>query len=372
MENTEPDLENGRKITIEVKKHDSLLKILQDRKQTWRIMTALAIISLIFFLGLGIAVVLLRTFYPYSSIQTTKYGSTIIKNDNKEVIYWLFNTAELWANSGVKVYKGDVITIRSSGSAHTAIHHLADDARNNARQKMTWVNTSGITADNSTRDSLRKQHRIFKNMPTGALTMQVVPEEINLKQIMQEAAGRSGSTKQCKQLDTQLVKTVSNAHRFYYIGQERSDIKISEDGILHFAVNDIILTEKVINEMMRDNLDRILSDKPSPLPTLKQFDTLSKKYRTILYTCLLEPDSCATNKDFCSIQPIYDELKTIFDTLDISEHAYKFAASKSDGKDAISTLRNNEMNYYRDSGYRDAWYDDNIGSFLIIIEKNGK
>lgn len=382
METKEPDSCNEKKIIIEVKKHDFLLKILQDRKQTWRIMTGLAIITLIFFLGLGIAVTILRTFYPYSSIQTTKYGSTIIKNDNKEVIYWLFNTAELWANSGIKVKKGDVITIRSSGSAHTAIHHLVDNSRDNVRQRMDWVKTEGITNETAPRDRLRKQHRIFSNMPTGALIMQVIPDNINLHEMMLEEASnkvhKADNTTLSKNIDKQLVKTVYNSTRFYYIGAERSNIKISEDGILHFAVNDIVLTHDIINRMMANNLYEILTNGKYVDNTIKSDETsvLKKaqaKFKDISFD---KPEEeklklCASaftkteTKDISDIKPITESIKDI----DISKIAYSFGRSEGISK---ATLFQNEMTYYKDSLYRNAWYDDNIGSFLIIIEKDGK
>lgn len=61
------------------------------------------------------------------------------------------------------------------------------------------------------------------------------------------------------EIDEQVVKTVNNSTRFYYIGAERSNIKISEDGVLHFAVNDIVLTQDVIADMMGNNLYQMLT-----------------------------------------------------------------------------------------------------------------
>ncbi|MBO4660358.1 MAG: hypothetical protein J5610_02740 [Prevotella sp.] len=49
-----------------------------------------------------------------------------MKSEDKEVIYWLLNTADVWANSGIHVEKGDELTIRASGLSHAGIHHLVD------------------------------------------------------------------------------------------------------------------------------------------------------------------------------------------------------------------------------------------------------
>lgn len=389
MEAKEPNNLNEKKITIEIKSHDFLLKILQSRKQTWRIMTGLTIITLIFFLGLGIAVTILKTFYPYSSIQTTKYGSTIIKNDDKEVIYWLFNTAELWANSGIKVKKGDVITIRSSGSAHTAIHHLYSDAKKNSKQQMDWVKTAGIATDNNIRDNFRKRHRIFSNMPVGALVMQVIPDNIYLSNMIAEETEEAKDTSLTKKIDNELIKTAKNSTRFYYVGAERSNITISEAGILHFAVNDIILTNDIINEMMTNNLYEILTDTNyiKKYPTIKYlnstFKSLINKNDSLLHNICydiinLSPTIINKKEVLPALLKKYnlttcneDSLKSFLTEFNIKPLAYQFGTS-SDVKEKTATILQNEMIYYKSKKYRKAWYDDNIGSFLIIIEKNGK
>ena len=39
---------------------------------------------------------------------------------------------------------------------------------------------------------------------------------------------------------------------------------------------------------------------------------------------------------------------------------------------AVESVRICEMEYYLKNDYRTAWFDDNIGSFLIVIEKKTK
>ena len=31
-----------------------------------------------------------------------------------------------------------------------------------------------------------------------------------------------------------------------------------------------------------------------------------------------------------------------------------------------------EMDYYYENSYKQAWYDDNVGSFLIVVEKDNR
>ena len=93
--------------------------------------------------------------------------------EDTEISYWLFNTAELWANSGIEVKKGDVLTIRASGASHTAIHHLVEDAGSNKTLRDKWVGTGGTRPTGSTRDKYRREYRIARNLPEGILLMGV-------------------------------------------------------------------------------------------------------------------------------------------------------------------------------------------------------
>ena len=40
-----------------------------------------------------------------------------------------------------------------------------------------------------------------------------------------------------------------------------------------------------------------------------------------------------------------------------------------DGQEPCNTLSRNEMSYYNEQRYYNAWYDDNVGSFLIVVER---
>ena len=119
------------KMIIEIHKYQLLFDILKNPKLVWKLLLTMFCIVVVFFGGLSIVVLTIKSFYPYNNIRTNVYGATIMEDEDKEVIYWLFNTAELWANSGIEVEPGDELTIRASGASHTAIHHLVEDADNN-------------------------------------------------------------------------------------------------------------------------------------------------------------------------------------------------------------------------------------------------
>lgn len=112
---------------------------------------------------------------------------------------------------------------------------------------------------------------------------------------------------------------------FYYIGSKVENLRIYNGGILHFAVNDIILTKNVINKMCAEN------------NSLIDHDTLINK----------------SKKDWVEGNKRY----------------FNFG---QDPETHSTTKDCNEITYYGKNNYYNAWFDDNVGSFLIIIERNKK
>lgn len=311
-------------VNIEITKYKSLHDILDSRLKVGCAIFSLLILTIATFVGIGIITITLKRMYPYNNIRTNALGATTMQNENKEITYWLFNTAELWANSGIKVNAGDVLTIRASGKSHTAIHHLVQDAADNLKLRDRWVGTSGDESKDSIRDQLRSKYRIFGGKNQDALIMQVVPDEgIDL----------SDKEKNERYLTFEHPQIESNGfidgikagdwvrkhkENFYYIGSEKVNLRINNAGILHFAVNDIVLTDNVILRMCAEN---------DSLIKAKEYDKWE-----------------SGNKRFFSFGQ-----NPIFKT---------------------TTENCNEMTYYKQEKYYNAWFDDNTGSFLIIIEQN--
>jgi hypothetical protein len=318
-ENTENKQEQESTLTVKVVSNWSLLEILGDWTRVWKILFALIIVTITIFLGLAIVTISLKRAYPYNDIKINMFGATTLQNENTEVNYWLFNTADLWANSGIHVEKGDRLTIRASGKFHTAIHHLNKETSENKKLTDGWVDTDGYRGSEepkNRRDIGRMKYRIFPSQRQDALLMQVVPEkheDFFLK-------GRERD-KYSEKIDEFLVfkeeflpKTIKEIDKekrrqreenFYLIGKEREDLMIYEDGVLHFAVNDIVLTHSII-----DSLNRLSEEE---------------------WTAM--------------------EFK-----------------SKDDPKKG-GTQCNSELDYYKKHNYYNAWFDDNVGSFLIVIER---
>jgi len=304
-------------LKVEIISHRSLLEILGDWKHSFKIMGSILILVLFIFLGMIAIVITVKKIYPYSNIKTNLYGATTVENEETEVIYWLFNTAELWSNSGIKVNEGDILTIRASGKSHTAIHHLVEEAKDNKELTDKWVGTDGgekrIINPEEKRDILRMKYRIFANKPQDALLMQVVTEDIDFSTKIDsvfESYLRFDYITPPSKFDIQ-----EHRKNFYFIGKERINLRINQRGILHFAVNDIVLTRPIIDAMIKENNDSIR-------------DRDWKEY----------------NKKYFKFGPYPDSLKTL-------------------------TQDKNEMHYYKDNNYYNAWIEDNVGSFLIIVER---
>lgn len=226
------------KITIESNK--TLLEILDDKRKVLKLLIIIVVLAMTIFIGLSFVTVSIKSVYPYNSIRVNAFGTTTMQDEDKEIHYWLFNTAELWANSGIYVEKGDKLTIRSSGKYNTAIHHLVNAADSN-KNNSDWIGPDGHEKD-SDRDKLRAEFRIKPNQPVDAIIMQVRHDNKN------------------------------KYSSIYYIGKECVDLRIHESGYLHFAVNDILLREDVIENMIKRNNSLIKN-----AITRQVIDSLQKK-----------------------------------------------------------------------------------------------
>lgn len=239
-----------------------------------KVIAAMVTLAMAIFMALAFTTIAIKRFYPYNEIKTNAFGATTMQSEEVELTYWLFNTAELWGNSGIRVERGDQLTIRASGKSNTSIHHLVDRAFYNARPRYRWVGTEGEPRPSNTRTA----YRIYGERDPDALIMQVVPERESddVKKLPEEY------------LRPDFVRSISNEedpeNRFYYIGKERTDLMINQSGTLRFAVNDIVLTDACIDSLVRHN-DVIFKD----IYGKDQYiDLLLLKHDTLMLERLLE------------------------------------------------------------------------------------
>ena len=229
-------------ITIDIVRHKRLFELLESPRSLWKVIASLFVIVIVLFVGLAFVVLVVKSFYPYNVIKTNTYGATIMQTEDKEVIYWLFNTAELWANSGIEVKKNERISIRASGAANTAIHYLVDAANEDRQPGFGWVGTEGFERKGGHND-FRDKYKLAPDEPFGVLLMQVIPYEHSKKDI-----GWYKNPDNDVYLDGlergSLHTTIS------VISKERVDYVVPCDGVLHFAVNDVVMTDTVIRNIL--------------------------------------------------------------------------------------------------------------------------
>ena len=307
-------------LKIEISKYNSLINAMSGRK--WLRMTiSICAIGVFLFFCIFMVAFAIKKMYPYSDITTNGLGATTLKSEKGEVSYWLFNTASLWANSGISVQKGDIITIRSSGKYHTAIHHIYNNVNDNTKLNDEWIGSEGYKPDDSkdSKDYYRGQFRIFPGMPNGALIMQVVSDEPFDTPLDCNSKGKT-----------------ADSDNFYYIGKERQHIYINNPGTLRFAINDIVLNRRNIGEMMRFCL---LYD--AVKINYNDIDSLKKQFKDHF------------SGDFREGANIKNKLG--------------LGATKRDNYATVC-----ELEYYLDENYKTAWFDDNVGSLLILIEKESR
>lgn len=381
MENT-PQEPQTKRIVINIERYQHLLEALDDKKKIRRIRVSIAVIGILLFFAIALIMLSLKSFFPYSDISTNAFGTTTIANEEKQVSYFLFNTAELWANSGIVVEKGDIISIHSSGTANTAIHHIDKASRNNIVREKNFGPLGERQENEKTRDLLRSKYRVFPSYPQSALIMQVASEK------------------------AQDLPSTSSEQNFYYIGAQRDNIHIVEGGTLYFAVNDIVLDKPTILKMMLDNiavmaelerkaslykkpsiirdslfapiqqelLETVASPKDSDLVRNLMSSTKDTIYRENIR--LLE---FRTTKDkFSRFPTIIQEqlnknaqIRKLYNTYMVHEETFHFGGYET--QDYSPTKRTlTEMDYYWKYNYKQAWYDDNVGSFLILVEKENK
>lgn len=406
---------DSNKLTIEIHRFQNLLEILKDYRKLLALSLVIVLVGVVLFCGITLIVLSIKRLYPYNDITTNAMGTTTLRSENKNVSYFLLSSSELWANSGIHVKKGDILTIKSSGKKHSAIHHLVDNAKNNKPNHLQdpWVGSEGFPEDFDTReqrDRERARYRIFPKTNQDILLLQIVPD------------------KKTKPLDRPDGLVYNYRERrfvreccqntFLVVGNKMDNIHVDIDGTLFFAINDIVLDDETIIRMILEcdqnrNVNSPLFndtivDLVNRADSLRNDHKKSKEYNSLI-------------KEYDSINLIINHIKSqrnkIIDNKELSETEKQFKDSKlNDSLDTLNDLLRNiqkkhtdeyyqvflktigvsnpdaligktsygsfkfgngyginsdkiELYGYFMSKYKNAWYEDNVGSFLILVEK---
>ena len=376
-----PSIQDGKpKMVIEITRYKGIVEAFNNPRSLAKLIVVIALIIVIVFGGItGIALVI-KNYYPYKTINSNEYGATIIQNEDNEVIYWLFNSAELWANSGIHVKKGDVISVRASGAFHTAIHHLVEDADSN-KMRHKWLNPIGGPNSSDAKDNNRAAFRISTTASFNKMLMQVIPDSVVLKNDTGAwnpcyAPYIDGRAREVTDSNGAIIDRKSIFPDIYVIGSERDKITIRNDGVLYFTVNDIALTKDIICKMKslvkqsatdnyRDTGNLHLGTFPMP-PDIQKTEVYNK-FRKDLVDGLVSlgiNDSNRRNNFFGDSDKNKRWIKA-YDTL------YGNVSSTKKTEIDSKYIKQNftELDYYLITNFVDAWFVDNAGSFLIVIER---
>lgn len=342
MNESKHSSDTDSKVRIEIVKYKWLFNALENPQHLWRLLISLSAMLVILFFGLSMVAVIIKSMFPYETIRTNPYGAMIMEDEKKEVVYWLFNSADLWANSGIRVEKGDVLTIRSSGMMHTAIHHLVNEVEENKELTESWVNTDGIRSvgEPGSRNDARAEFRLAGHIDQNKLVMRVV--------------------------DDDDIDTLAHNHHIFVIGKERTNLIMTKDGVLQFSVNDIAMTPKVIEDLYLTFIDQVC-DK-------YKLDQEHKKAWKSFYTDTYKKGTIDTVKFATYAAEIAqnDKLNTIVAKVNPKDSELPgVALGVYYERDSLYPILNEAL-YYNDTGFEEAWFVDNVGSFLIVIERNKK
>lgn len=367
----------NKKMEIEITRYKGLVNAFNTPTALAKLIIVISLIIVLVFFGISVIALVIKSYYPYKTVNSNEYGATIIENEDNEVIYWLFNTADLWANSGIRVKEGDVISVRASGAFNSSIHHLVDEANENKKGR-NWLSPMGGPNSSGPREKPRASYRISQAHPFNTLLMQVIPEDIELKDndgiwSTEYACYLDGRPKEIKNNNNTVDHARSIYPDIYAIGAERDKVTIRSDGILYFTVNDIALTRNVIVQMKDEvKMDggRKMDVGPLkigrfPTPDAKDND-LFKRDTAILFRGLKMlgyKGDCSDTINFGG------ELGKKWKWNDSYRALYERLKYYTPGDSNFLLENYSELDYYLIRNFVDAWFVDNAGSYLIVVER---
>lgn len=308
-----------QEVTFVISRHKAFFDMLKNPRTSFRITIMMAAFLIVLFLGLTLLTLTLKKKYPYSLIKSNEYGAFFMQSEDVEINNFMFNTAEIFANSGVEVKKGDKLSIQATGKFHTAVQHLAD-----TNIDAIWLGPEGDENPVDPRDKRLQEIKvllatdvtpecllcfILNKEEEKCLEDYVKAQSDYLKDWKLKGVSADSSTRnEClNKLDTFVIMP----HKTEKIGRGK-EFNAWQDGKLFFVINDIIFTKRVDSIICHEGY------------FIGPIDTKDKNKNK--------------NKD----KPIKWSTTTTYN--DDYKNRFKICP--------------------------DAWYLDNVGSFLITIEKS--
>lgn len=281
-------------------------------------------------LTLNLAIFLVRDVVLFRHELTVNRSGAIIptKSCDTEQALFLFNTSDLWADTGIQVYRGDRIKISASGAFYSSIRDIEEAARTNQRPEYkTWIGSAHRKQQDG-KPPMPDSNAIKKDTYIGAILFQIQPDAQTCVSDWYRDSLRTG---EIYELTHEFGK------KFH---------PVARTGNLHFAINDIYLNDKIIESYQSKN-----REKAQPLnPNDFGLESEMRKDNTLRY---IGPRNSinrllATNpmKFYLLLPGERNESGASVDTLYCSGPRVR--------------------KHFQE--HRDIWYQDNLGQIALTIE----
>ena len=318
--------------TIHVRKEDLFALVGKQKKSVVSFCTLLTLLIVTLWLIIDFTIFLVNDVIFFREDINVNQSGVLMpsKACRTEQAMFLFNTSDLWANTGIQLHEGDRIKISASGAFHTAIRDVNDSAMKNKRLRHEWISVNGNCLYPINDNEENTLLTLSPGSPFGTLLYQIRGDgepclsdwskdiTLNLSSDTNIDEDRIKSIKDT--LATELgVKTFKSGNKY---------IDITQNGILHLSVNDIYLNDKVIDEFEKRNLK---------IAREKSLTTKSK---------LSESEDLAVPAD-------YKSYFMLFHTDTIDSNSIYIAGEKF-------------RNFFKK--YRDVWFKDNIGQIAVMLD----
>ena len=181
-------------------------------------------------------------FFPKQNSINSQGTITISQPAAVEHNMFLLNSAKVWANTGISVIKGDVVTITVSGSFYGSVADVVESAKKNVRYRYS-VNdfrTDGNTIHNYKDDKTIEKFCVYGRAPSdtlsdnaarfGSLLIQI-HEECAEHAFMNDTNAPKGEKQKIIQVPPQQKYTKKDFEPFSFVAES--------SGILYVMVNDV-------------------------------------------------------------------------------------------------------------------------------------
>lgn len=320
---------------LSLEEEDLLNAVIErSRREQLRLCTLLALAagSLIFLISLALFLIHDVVLYR-NDIAVSRTGALMPRKACQcEQALYLFNTSQLWADTGITLREGDRVKISVSGAFHSSLPQLVRSARENNRPPYAWLDATWGEQRFVDSDTLRKGETlrpetgpegstgecIVPDARFGAILCQVVPDaEPCLSD--HTAPGFNGRIH---------VLTPEDGNRFR---------RITRSGTLYLAVNDIYLNDSII--ACHEHRNRLAA-------------------RTFF-----EKRSMLRDGDTARIEHFLEGNALLIDEF-LSESGIELYCRRS--RDSLLFAGPSFVDYF--SRNRDVWFNDNLGQIAVSID----